>query len=172
MVFTLLIIPFLIAGIPKLVISLTEKEIYKNITLAIIGRAYEKDLISFLEKQEKLFLTFNFDKFLIENHFMYNINRMSKKDQNFKNTPDLKIINLLLETFGLDGLEDDRCFTKNHMKDIQTVENITLLKSQLQEYYIPCKSKIYLQNLNEKKVITILRQFIKKYNCAYFLFGN
>ena len=101
---------------------------------------------------------------------MYNINRMSKKDQNFKNIPDLKIINLLLETFGLDGLEDDRYFTKEHMKEIQTVEKINLLKPQLQEYYIPCKSKIYLQNLNEKKVITILRQFIKKYNYKVFTF--
>ena len=92
---------------------------------------------------------------------------MSKKDQNFKNIPDLKIINLLLETFGLDGLEDDRYFTKEHMKEIQTVEKINLLKSQLQEYYIPCKSKKYLTDLNEKKCITILRQFVKihHYKC-------
>ena len=89
---------------------------------------------------------------------------MSKKNQNFKINPDIKIINLLLETFGLDNLEDDRLFTKEHMKEIKTVEKINNLKPKLEEYYLPCKCKIYLTDLNEKKVITILRQFIRILN--------
>ena len=95
---------------------------------------------------------------------------MSKKNQNFKNTPDIKFIMTLLETFGLSGLEDDRYFTKEHMIEINTVENIEKIKSQLEEYYLPCKAKIYLKNLNEKKVITILRQFVKIYNYKVFSF--
>lgn len=95
---------------------------------------------------------------------------MSKKNQNFKNTPDIKFIMTLLETFGLSGLEDDRYFTKEHMKEINTVENIDKIKSQLEEYYLPCKAKIYLKDLNEKKVITILRQFVKIYNYKVFSF--
>lgn len=95
---------------------------------------------------------------------------MSKKNQNFKNTPDIKFIMTLLETFGLSSLEDDRYFTKEHMKEIKTVENIDKIKSQLEEYYLPCKAKIYLKNLNEKKVITILRQFVKIYNYKVFSF--
>ena len=35
---------------------------------------------------------------------------------------------------------------------------------ELQKYYIPCKSKKYLNQLNEKKCITILRQFLKIHN--------
>ncbi|MBU79521.1 MAG: hypothetical protein CMD29_05295 [Flavobacteriales bacterium] len=89
---------------------------------------------------------------------------MSKKNQNFKNNPDLQIIQSILNTFGLENLEDDRFFTKEHMKEINTVQNIELLKDSLEEYYIPCKSKIYLASLNEKKVITILRQFVKNHN--------
>ena len=95
---------------------------------------------------------------------------MSKKNQNFKNTPDIKFIMTLLETFGLSSLEDDRYFTKEHMKEIKTVENIDKIKSQLEEYYLPCKAKIYLKDLNEKKVITILRQFVKIYNYKVFSF--
>tara|TARA_B100001094_G_scaffold285827_1_gene300207 strand:+ start:135 stop:542 length:408 start_codon:yes stop_codon:yes gene_type:complete len=95
---------------------------------------------------------------------------MSKKDQNFRNIPDLKIIHLLLETFGLDGLDDDRYFTREHMIEIQTVNKIIELIPRLKEYYIPCKSKIYLSDLNEKKVITILRQFIKNLNYKVFTF--
>ena len=89
---------------------------------------------------------------------------MSKKDQNFKKKPDLKIIQPILETFGLDNLEDDRFFTKEHMKEIKTIESINNIKEKLEEYYLPCKSKIYLKDLTEKKCITILRQFVKNYN--------
>ncbi len=95
---------------------------------------------------------------------------MSKKNQNFKNNPDMNIINSLLETFGLSGLDDDRYFTKEHMKEIHTVQNINELKNKLEEYYLPCKSKIYLKDLTEKKVITILRQFIKNYNYKVITF--
>jgi len=89
---------------------------------------------------------------------------MSKKNQNFKKNPDIIIIQSILETFGLDNLEDDRFFTKKHMTEINTVHNINLLKTKLENYYIPCKSRIYLRDLTVKKCITILRQFIKNYN--------
>lgn len=95
---------------------------------------------------------------------------MSKKDQNFRNKPDIKFILTLLETFGLDNLEDDRYFTKEHMKENLTVEKINDLIPQMNDYYLPCKSKIYLKDINEKKAITILRQFVKIYNYKVFSF--
>ena len=89
---------------------------------------------------------------------------MSKKNQNFKKNPDNQIIQSILKIFGLQNLDDDRSFTKEHMKDIDTVGNLNIIKSKLEEYYLPCKSKIYLTNITEKKGITILRQFVKNYN--------
>ena len=38
------------------------------------------------------------------------------------------------------------------------------LKNTLSNYYLPCKSKDYLQDITEKRCITILRQFIKIFN--------
>ena len=35
---------------------------------------------------------------------------------------------------------------------------------ELKKYYLPCKSKLYLLSLNEKKCITILRQLLKVHN--------
>ena len=89
------------------------------------------------------------------------------KNQLFKNVPDLQIVQSVLEAFGLDNIEDTRLFTKEHMIDVETVQKLTALTPTLQEYYLPCKSKIYLTDLNEKKCITILRQFIKihHYKC-------
>lgn len=89
---------------------------------------------------------------------------MSKKNQTFRNLPDINIINTLLETFGLENLNDNRLFTREHMIEINTVEQINKLTDKLSEYYLPCKCKNYLENINEKKSITILRQFVKIHN--------
>ena len=89
------------------------------------------------------------------------------KNQLFKNVPDLQIIQSILGAFGLDDIEDARFFTKEHMTDVDTVQKIINLSDSLKEYYLPCKSKKYLTDLNEKKCITILRQFVKihHYKC-------
>ena len=89
------------------------------------------------------------------------------KNQLFKNVPDLQIIQSILDAFGLDDIEDGRFFTKEHMIDVDTVQKIINLSDSLKEYYLPCKSKKYLTGLNEKKCITILRQFVKihHYKC-------
>ena len=89
------------------------------------------------------------------------------KNQLFKIIPDSQIVQNILEAFGLDNLEDTRLFTKEHMKDIETVRKLTELHDQLKDYYLPCKGKKYLGELNEKKCITILRQCVKvhEYKC-------
>lgn len=89
---------------------------------------------------------------------------MSKKNQLFRINPDLPIIQSLLDAFGLDNLEDTRFFTKQNMIEIETVQKINTLKKTLENYYLPCKSKDYLNNITEKRCITILRQFIKIFN--------
>jgi hypothetical protein len=90
------------------------------------------------------------------------------KDQLFKIIPDIQIIQILLESFGLKDLEDSRKFTKEYMTEINTVQQIKELKDKLNDYYLPCKSKIYLQGINEKRAITILRQFIKVHNYSIY----
>jgi len=89
---------------------------------------------------------------------------MSKKNQLFRINPDSTIVQSILDSFGLDDLEDTRFFTKENMIEIDTVKKINQLKHTLQEYYLPCKTKKYLNNITEKRCITILRQFIKIFN--------
>ena len=94
------------------------------------------------------------------------------KNQLFKINPDINIIQELVYTFGLENLEDNRLFTKDHMKEISTSSKIIELSEKLNKYYLPCKGKKYLLKeddlYKEKKSITILRQFIKtmNYNCV------
>ena len=89
-------------------------------------------------------------------------------NQLFRIIPDMQVIQLLLTAFGLENLEDTRFFTKEYMKEINTVLNVAAIRDKLNEYYIPCKSKIYLYGLTEKKVLTILRQFIRVFNYSLY----
>lgn len=82
------------------------------------------------------------------------------KNQLFRILPDIDIILLLLETFGLTSLQDTNFFTKQTLKDNDTLTKINDIQGKLQSYYLPCKKK-YLDNITDKGCITILRQFIK-----------
>ena len=91
---------------------------------------------------------------------------MPRKNQLFKMNPDIHIIDSLLSVFGLEDLEDGRYFSREYLRDQHVVQNIRDLSEELSEYYLPCKRNNLLQ-LSEKRVITILRQFIKPsgYKC-------
>ena len=87
-----------------------------------------------------------------------------KKDQLFKKNPSNELFEKILNAFGLSGLEDKRSFSRKDLKYIRTVEKISLLKTELDDCYLPCKARTYLSALNEKNVITILRQILKTRN--------
>jgi hypothetical protein len=83
------------------------------------------------------------------------------KNQLFKNSPDIKITKKILSFFGIKELNDNHSFTRENLIELKTVEKINEIIDEIYEYYIPCKAKKYLVDLNEKKCITILRQFLK-----------
>jgi hypothetical protein len=75
-----------------------------------------------------------------------------------------------MESFKLENLQDTKIFTKKDLKEYETVDKINLKKKEFEKYYLPCKGKKYLNELNEKKVITILKQILKTFN--YFVFSK
>ena len=86
------------------------------------------------------------------------------KNQLFKNLPDDTIMNKLLLAFGLTSLKDTNHFSRRDLEALGTVQAIENMKTELEKYYLPCKSKTYLNNeLNTKNIVTILRQFVKIY---------
>ena len=87
-----------------------------------------------------------------------------KINQLFNNivTPD--ILNELLSCFGLDGIEDKRSFKKQDLVLLDTIHKLEFMKETLMRFYLPCKAKIYLENITDKKAITILRQILRTFN--------
>jgi arsenate reductase-like glutaredoxin family protein len=90
-------------------------------------------------------------------------------NQLFKKEPDREIILDLINAFGYQNLNQiDQPFNKKDLEKRKTIDKIQKLKSKLEEYYIPCKAKNYLnKKLTLKGILTILRQFLKSE--GYFL---
>ena len=87
---------------------------------------------------------------------------MGSKNQLFRRNPDRYIISDLLKIFNIESLDDTNFyFTKQDLLNLDIIDNMNKLKNRLEVYYIPCKSKVYLNDIDVKKCITILRQFLK-----------
>jgi hypothetical protein len=84
--------------------------------------------------------------------------------QLFRILPDIKFINKICKLYGINDLEEYNKFTINDLKKMNTVKNIENIRSELSRYYLYCKFKTYVENLDEKKSITILRHFLKVIN--------
>jgi hypothetical protein len=82
---------------------------------------------------------------------------MGSNNTLFRIQIEKKIVEELLIHIGFLGLHDKKMFTKfNIPKD--KFEEIVI---QIEPYYIPCKAKRFLYDLNEGKQITILRHLLR-----------
>ena len=90
-------------------------------------------------------------------------NDIEKKDQLFrKNVDFLFLKNIFINLFDIE-LDDNISynFSKNTIITRNIISKIEKYIEEIKKYYIICKQKIYLENLNEKKVITLLRQLLR-----------
>ena len=87
------------------------------------------------------------------------------KNQLFRKIPPQNIVIKILNIYGLKDFDDRHFFSR---KDLETIKCIDYLnkhiKDLLSEYYLPCKSRTYLNDINTKNAITILRQIVRLYD--------
>ena len=86
---------------------------------------------------------------------------MTSKNQLFKIIPSFELVKEVIKTFGLTDFNDNRNFSRRDLSILGTVEKIIELKPELEKCYLPCKSRTYLNDLNNKNVITVLRQIVR-----------
>ena len=82
-------------------------------------------------------------------------------NQLFKVIPTEEVCLEVLYCFGLKSIDDTTNFSKNDLESLSTVQKIYLIKEKLEQFYIPCKARTYLNELSPKNCITILRQILK-----------
>jgi len=74
----------------------------------------------------------------------------------FRKLPSEEFVNEILEHLKLQGLQERRWFTKDELH-MDTIDEWLPL---LEPYYIPCKAKRFLLNVNASRAITILRHIL------------
>lgn len=84
--------------------------------------------------------------------------------QLFKEIPSDEIIIEVLQQYGITNFNEE--FTMNDLTKMNIVDKITNLKPLLGKYYINCKYKLFLNNITDKKCLTILRHFLRIKNCS------
>lgn len=85
-------------------------------------------------------------------------------NQLFKKKPSKEFIEEILQLYGINNFEDNKQFTRKDLENINLCENLNNVANKFQDYYLPCKFKIYLQDISIKKSITLLRQLLKLYD--------
>lgn len=87
-----------------------------------------------------------------------------KKEQLFKNIPSKEFVEDILKLFIPNGFQDSYYqFSRKMINEKNVIEKLNLLIPELKNYYMKCKHKKYLENLDPKKCITILRQLLRLY---------
>ena len=87
------------------------------------------------------------------------------KNQLFKKTPTKEILNKVLLCFDINDLDNGKVsFCRKDIVRLKSVEKLDYITTELKEYYLPCKARTYLNDLNEKNIVTILRQILKNFN--------
>ncbi len=88
-----------------------------------------------------------------------------KKEQLFKNIPTKEFVEDVLKLFIPNGFQDSYYqFSRKMITEKNIIEKLNLLMPQLKNYYMNCKHKKYLENLDPKKCVTILRQLLRLYD--------
>jgi hypothetical protein len=120
----------------------------------------------------KLFISFEAFEDITNNEEKYNF-----KNQLFSKTHppfDLvkQIVGLLIN-YPFDDIYYE--FTKKIINEKKVIEKTGHYIEELKKYYLKCKHIKYLENIDEKKYITILRQILRPYNYsikAYEKYNN
>jgi hypothetical protein len=90
-----------------------------------------------------------------------------KKNQLFSNeSPPYELVEKIFESLLNIKLNETLLynFSRKILLNKNVNENIIDFIPELKKYYLKCKHQKYLENLNEKKIITIFRQILKDYD--------
>jgi hypothetical protein len=83
-------------------------------------------------------------------------------NQLFAHRPPLELVNKILPKFGVKNIDDNTTeFTVLDMAQLNTLGAVLAYEDEIKDCYIPCKRDKYVNELDDKALITVLRQFLK-----------
>ena len=107
----------------------------------------------------------NIDSF--EKYSLKKENDIKDKNQLFsKEPPPIEFVNKILYIIINKELNENIYFefSRKNLINKKVIEKISEFIPELKKYYLKCKHDKYLENLNEKKIITLFRQILRPYD--------
>lgn len=89
-----------------------------------------------------------------------------KINQLFTKTVELGVAERLVRCIGLDGIDDGRTFTRFDLQRVDAVAKFAAIECELREYYLPCKARLYMEDMTDKKVLTVVKQVLRLHGYA------
>ena len=85
-------------------------------------------------------------------------------NQLFLRKPPLDLFMKILKNCTIDSLNSNVYFSLNILENNNSIIKSKLLLDELSEYYLPCKKKIYFNDISNRKLITIIKQVLRLYD--------
>ena len=93
------------------------------------------------------------------------LNQQIKKEQLFKKIPSKEFVEDILKLFIPNGFQDSYYqFSRKMITEKNVIDKLNVILPELKEYYMNCKHNKYLDNIDAKKSVTILRQLLRLYD--------
>lgn len=89
-----------------------------------------------------------------------------KINQLFKSFLPEETFDKILNAFGFSSITEERSFCKVDLERTRTVDKLNEMKEEIMKYYLPCKAKLYVINMNVSKCITMFRQILRLYGLS------
>jgi hypothetical protein len=117
----------------------------------------------------------SFENYSLKKNILYNnliINQLFIKEN-----PPFKLVQDILFLLINKELNEHTYyeFSRNTITNKNIIKKIDIYIEELKKYYLKCKHLKYLENLDEKKIITIFRQILRPFNFtinAYEKYNN
>jgi len=85
-------------------------------------------------------------------------------DQLFIKKPSIELIMKLMVHFDIMSLQSVVAFSQKTIVQNNILIKIKPVLDELGEYYLPCKKRVYIDNITPKKLITVVKQCLKLYD--------
>ena len=105
----------------------------------------------------------------IDSFEKYYLNNKKKKNQLFsKEQPPLELVKKIIFELINKELNDNIYyqFSIKNLSNKKIIDKINSYVPELKKYYLKCKHNKYLENLDDKKIITLFRQILRPYDFA------
>tara|TARA_B110000858_G_scaffold140673_1_gene159705 strand:+ start:818 stop:1207 length:390 start_codon:yes stop_codon:yes gene_type:complete len=83
--------------------------------------------------------------------------------QLFRKPLTKELLSIIKNIYKIKNL-NNHIFNKKKLLDYNTIEQLELFYFYISDFYLPCKAKIFLENININRTVTILKQILKEFN--------